>query len=158
MWWPGHFEQCCWQACSCMLEQSVHGLMNEQTWTGMLESSWQINSIVHIHGDRTFCQGMMKQQDWTAMLQQPWTWLLYQVVFFNIREQTLPIRQAVYNMLKHDWTILLFYQSCSIMLTVLLQGCWVNPVIASCDIFTRVASGYSAYLPQCSGHVYLLLL
>ena len=29
-------------------------------------------------------------------------------------------------MLKHDWTILLFYQSCSIMLTVLLQGCWAK--------------------------------
>ena len=28
--------------------------------------------------------------------------------------------------LKHDWTILLFYQSCSIMLTLLLQGCWAN--------------------------------
>ena len=49
----------------------------------------------------------------------------------NIREQPLSIRQAVYNMLKHDWTILLFYQSCSIMLTVLLQGCRANnPVIA----------------------------
>ena len=45
---------------------------------------------------------------------------------FNTREQLLSIRQAVYNMLKHGWTILLFYQSCSIMLTVLLQGCWAN--------------------------------
>ena len=44
----------------------------------------------------------------------------------NTREQPLSIRQAVYNMLKHDWTILLFYQSCSIMLTVLLMGCWTN--------------------------------
>ena len=45
-------------------------------------------------------------------------------------------------MLKHDWTILLFYQSCSIMLTVLLQGCWANnPVIAS-DIFTRVPAEF----------------
>ena len=43
-----------------------------------------------------------------------------------IREQHLSIRQAVYNMLTHDWTILLFYQSCSIMLTVLLHGCWAN--------------------------------
>ena len=41
----------------------------------------------------------------------------------NKREQPLSIRQAVYNTLKHDWTILLFYQSCSIMLTVFLQGC-----------------------------------
>ena len=45
----------------------------------------------------------------------------------NIREQPLSICQAAYNnMLKHDWTKLLFYQSCSIMLTVLLQGCWAN--------------------------------
>ena len=74
------------------------------------------------------------------MLPQPWTWLLYQVgfcMFYNIREQPLPIRQAVYNMLKHDWTILLFYQSCSIMLTVLLQGCWVNNTVIACDIFIR---------------------
>ena len=35
----------------------------------------------------------------------------------NIREQPLSIRQAVYNMLKHDWTVMLFHQSCSIMLT-----------------------------------------
>ena len=52
----------------------------------------------------------------------------------NIREQPLSIRQAVYNMLKHDWTILLFYQSCSIILTVLLHGCWANtqtPAITS---------------------------
>ena len=57
----------------------------------------------------------------------------------NIREQPLSIRQAVYNMLKHDWTILSFYQSCSIMLTVFWQGCWAtnNPVI-DCDISTRV--------------------
>ena len=41
----------------------------------------------------------------------------------NKREQPLSIRQAVYNTLKHDWTILLFYQSCSIMLTVFLQSC-----------------------------------
>ena len=39
----------------------------------------------------------------------------------NIRKPSLSI-----NMLKHDRTILLFYQSCSIMLTVLLQGCWAN--------------------------------
>ena len=45
----------------------------------------------------------------------------------NIREQPPSIRQAVYNMLKHDWTILLsVYQSCSLMLTVLLMGCWAN--------------------------------
>ena len=56
----------------------------------------------------------------------------------NIREQPLSIRQAVHNMLKHDWTILLFYQSCSIMLTVLLQGCWANNLVIACDIFTRV--------------------
>ena len=74
------------------------------------------------------------------MLQQPWTLLLYQVGFTcsNIREQPLSIRQAVYNMLKHDWTILLFYQSCSIMLTVLLQGCWANNPVIACDIFMRV--------------------
>ena len=39
----------------------------------------------------------------------------------NLRGQPLSIRQAVHNMLKHDWTILLFYQSCSIMLTILLR-------------------------------------
>ena len=67
------------------------------------------------------------------MLQQPCS---------NIREQPLSIRQAVYNMLKHDWTILLFYQSCSIMLTVLLEGCWVNNTVIACDIFMRVYSNF----------------
>ena len=42
------------------------------------------------------------------------------------------------NMLKHDWTILLFHQSCSIMLTALLQGWWVNNTVIACDIFMRV--------------------
>ena len=61
--------------------------------------------------------------------------------YSNIREQPLSIRQAVYNTLKHDWTILLFYQSCSIMLTMLLQGCWANNTVIACDVFsTRVAS------------------
>ena len=44
----------------------------------------------------------------------------------------------LYTMLKHDWTILLFYQSCSIMLTVLLQGCWANNPVIACDIFTSI--------------------
>ena len=56
----------------------------------------------------------------------------------NIHEQPPSIRQAVYNMLKHDWIILLFYQSCSIMLTVPLQDCWANNPVIACDIFTRV--------------------
>ena len=34
--------------------------------------------------------------------------------------------------------MLLFYQSCSTMLTVLLQGCWANNPVVTCDIFTRV--------------------
>ena len=56
----------------------------------------------------------------------------------NIGEQPLSIRQAVYNMLKHDWTILLFYQSCSIMLTMLLLGCWANNPVIACDMCLRV--------------------
>ena len=60
----------------------------------------------------------------------------------NIREQPLSICQAVYNnMLKHDWTILLFYQSCSTTLTVLLQGCRANNPVIACDIFTCVVRG-----------------
>ena len=58
----------------------------------------------------------------------------------NKREQPLSIRQAVNNMLKHDWTILVFYQSYSIMLTVLLQGCWANNPVIACDIFTHEGS------------------
>ena len=42
-------------------------------------------------------------------------------------------------MLKHDWTILLLYQSCSITLTVLSQGCWANNPLTACDIFTHVS-------------------
>ena len=38
--WAGQLEQCCWKACSWMLEQTVHGLMNEQTWTALLQPSW----------------------------------------------------------------------------------------------------------------------
>ena len=60
----------------------------------------------------------------------------------NIHKQPCHIRQAVYNMLKHDWTILLFYQSCSIMLTVLSQSCCMSQQpCKTCDIFqgrTRV--------------------
>ena len=47
----------------------------------------------------------------------------------NIRKPSLSI-----NMLKHDRTILLFYQSCSIMLTVLLQGCWGNNRVIACIV------------------------
>ena len=35
--WASQLEHGCWQACSCMLEQTVHGLMNEQTWMSRLE-------------------------------------------------------------------------------------------------------------------------
>ena len=57
----------------------------------------------------------------------------------NKREQPLSIPQAVYNMLNYmyDSTILLFYQSCSIMLTVLLQGCWVNNPVIFLHVYTQ---------------------
>ena len=58
----------------------------------------------------------------------------------------LSIRQAVYNMLKHDWTILFFYQSCSIMLTMLLQGCWANNPVIACDMFTCVVCTFKIYI------------
>ena len=45
--WAGQLEHGCWQACSCMLEQTDHGLMNKQTWTTLLEPSRQMNSHVH---------------------------------------------------------------------------------------------------------------
>ena len=54
----------------------------------------------------------------------------------NIRKQ--PDLPSCNNMLKHDWTKLLFYQSCSIMLKVLLQGCWANNLVIACDIFIHV--------------------
>ena len=50
-----------------------------------------------------------------------------QVLHILTYAKTTPVdSSSCNNMLKHDWTILLFYQSCSIMLTVLLQGCWAN--------------------------------
>ena len=68
----------------------------------------------------------------------------------NIREQPLSIHQVVYDMLKHDGTILIFYQSCFIMLTVLVQGCGANYSVIACDIFTRVypnvAKSHFSYL------------
>ena len=38
--WAGQLEHGCWQAFPRMLEQTVHGLLNEQTWTTLLEPSW----------------------------------------------------------------------------------------------------------------------
>ena len=40
--WAGQLEQCYSQACSCTLEQTVPGLVNEQTWT-MLFGTGMIN-------------------------------------------------------------------------------------------------------------------
>ena len=132
-----------------VVDRLVHACWNRlfmAWWTNRLEQrywNYYDKSTVLFINDKTCCQelGCCIKSGFACS---------------NIREQPLSIRQAIYNMLKHDWTILIFYQSCSIMLTVLLQGCWVNPVIASCDIFTRVASGYSAYLPQLSGHLFIL--
>ena len=68
---------------------------------------------LNMHGCWQACSCMDVGTD-CSWLEQPWTWLLYQVGF----------------MLKHDWTILLyFYQTCSIMLTVLLQGCSANNLV-----------------------------
>ena len=51
------------------------------------------------------------------------------------------------NMLKHDWTMLLFYQSCPIMLAVLSHGCWAtNPVIYSLWYFYSCIPGEAMLL------------
>ena len=68
--WAGQLEHGCWQACSCMLEQTIHCWNHHDKSTAM---------FMH---DKTCCQGMMKEQDWTAMLQQPGTWLLYDVLTY----------------------------------------------------------------------------
>ena len=83
------------------------------------------------------------------MLQQPWTWLLYVssrvlhvLTYANNPdlEQALSIRQAVYNMLKHDWTILLFYQSCS---SIMLNSV-VNMVVEQNNLAVK-ADFHSAF-------------
>ena len=38
--WAGQLERGCWQASSCMMKQTVHDLINRQTWTTLLEPSW----------------------------------------------------------------------------------------------------------------------
>ena len=124
--WAGHLGHGCWQACSCMLEQTVHGLMNKQTWTMLLN---MLSGNVEI---------TILNSDVTTSLHELGCCIKSGSVCSNKREQPLSICQAVYNTLKHDWTILLFYQSCSIMLTVFLQGCWANNPVVAWDIFTHV--------------------
>ena len=83
--------QACQQPCSCMIEHVVR-----EWWNNKIERQCYNNHEL----------GCCIKSGFACS---------------NIREQRLSIRQAVYNMSKHDWTILLFYQSCSTMLTVLLQ-------------------------------------
>ena len=57
--------------------------------------------------------------------QQPTTWVVVS-------------SRVLYNMLKHDWTTLLFYQTCQQCCYWL--GCWANNPVIPCDICTRVPS------------------
>ena len=140
--WAGQLEQCCWQACSCMLE---HEHEQDCSW---LDERTDLNNVVGtIMINQQPCSYMIEhivREWWNNKIEQRChnnhelgCCIKSGFACSNKREQHLSIRQAVYNMLTHDWTILLFYQPCSIMLTVLLQGCWTNnPVIAW--IFLRV--------------------
>ena len=120
-----------------VVDRLVHACWNRlfmAWWTNRLEQRYwnhhDKSTAIFIHGI-TCCQGMNE----ITRLNSDVTTTMHLVVVSNIgccikSEQPLSIHQALYNMLKHDWIILLFYQSCSAMLTVLLQGCWANnPVI-----------------------------
>ena len=52
-------EHGCWQACSCMLEQTVHGLMNKLCWFERCWNNHDKSTAMFMH-DRTCCQGIMK--------------------------------------------------------------------------------------------------
>ena len=147
--WAGQLEHGCWQA---------------WTWLSWPAWTWLLTGLfMHVGTDCSVHCLMNEDLNnvvGTIMInQQPYSYILEHVIIkwwnnkiehrcynelgcciksgfacCNIREQPLSIRQAVYNMLKHDWTILLFYQSCSIMLTVLLQACWANNHVTACDI------------------------
>ena len=134
-------EQCwsrlSWQAWTWLLTGLFMHVGTDCSWLDERTDLSVIGTIMikqqpcsYMH-DRTCCQGMMKWQDWRAMLQQPWIWLLYQIRISMLQHTRItPVDSPScihYVLLKHDWTILLFYQSCSIMLTVLLQGRANNP-------------------------------
>ena len=116
--WAGQLEQCCWQACSCisMLKQTVHGLNNV---VGTIIINQQPCSFMIEHVVREWWNNKIEQRCYNN--HELGCCIKSGFECSNIRKQPLSIRQAEYNMLKHDWTILLFYQSCSIVLTVLLQ-------------------------------------
>ena len=109
--WAGQLEQCCWQgcSCSCTLEQTVHVLMNEQTWTTLLEPSWSINSHVHTW------YNMLSGNDEITTLNSHVTTTMNLVVvssrvvikYANNPCRFVKLEQCVET---HDWTILLFYQ------------------------------------------------
>ena len=155
----GQLEHGCWQASTWLSWPAwtwlLTGLfMHVGTDCSWLDERTDLNNVVGNHHDkstamfihgRTCCQGMMSNSECynnhelgccittTMNLVVVSSQVLHVLTYANN-----PYRFAKLYMLKHDWTILLFYQSCSIMLTVLLQGCWANNPVIACDIFTRV--------------------
>ena len=104
--WAGQLEHGCWQACPC----------NVGTYCSWLDERTDLNDVV-----RTI---MINQQQCSCMIEHAvrewWNNKIEQRCYnnhelgcciksgfscSNIREQPLSIRQAVYNMLKHDWTL-----------------------------------------------------
>ena len=98
-----------------MLEQTVHGLMNELNRLEQRCWNHHDKSRAMFMHDRTRCQGMMNNNIELRCYNNHELGCCIKLGFAcsNICVQPLSIRQALYNMLKHDSTILLFYQSCS---------------------------------------------
>ena len=100
--WAGQLEHGCWQACSCMLEQTVHWWLDERTDRGTMSMydrtcySGTGNDEITRNNNHELGLGCYIKSGFACSI--------------NIREQPLSIRQAVYNMsVKHDWTIHYYY-------------------------------------------------
>ena len=60
-WAVCQLEQCSWQACSCMLEQTVHGLMNGHSWTTRLNSDVTATTMVVASSRGFACSNIHEQ-------------------------------------------------------------------------------------------------
>ena len=119
----GQLVFACWKASTWLSWPAWTVLL-----TCMLEqSTWTHETSTHERTDLNNVVGtiMINQQPCSYMIEQVREWwkrcynnhelgccIKSDFAWSNIRKQPLLIRQAVYNMLKHDWKILLFYQSC----------------------------------------------
>ena len=141
--WAGQVEQCCWQACSCMSEQTIHGLMNADlnSVVGTIiinqqRCSYMIEYVVRKWWNNKIEQRCYNNHELGCCIKSG-------LACSNIREQLLSIRQVVciqYVETSLNNTVIL-----PILLTVYYRVVEPTTVIA-CDIFSHVAP--TCTLPQ----------